>query len=1100
MTTKPLFWEMDGSPTTTVPNKTMTTTIAEPQTIKGTIQKVIHYSEDSGYTVAQLKLENLQNLKIVGVMPRLSSNESVEVTGIMEQTEKWGSQFKVTQCAINIPTDIEGFERYLASGVIRGVRHGMAKTLVQHFGTDIKDVLDKTPERLLEVHGISQNKMEIIAESWKAKTEARGIFMFLHSMGLTANMADKIYKHYKEKTIEKLKENPYRLADEIWGIGFSKADTFALKMGIKPIDPFRIKAGTLYTLTEATNQGHTYIPATELVIRVQNALRADVSDGDVAKAIKLLHDKGDVVGSNILLDGKATLVVYPTDLYEAEVAVSNWFGELAVDRADSRDMGSAENIMLDIKSLEAEQNITLSDEQRQSVLRSVTNKTVILTGGPGTGKCLGIDTPVMMFDGSIKPVQDIKVGEQVMGPDSKPRNVLSTTTGHGNLYKINPIKGDSWICNENHILTVRKSGTNKIWDTHIQGFLKEKRTKEYERAKLFQVPVEFGEQNTPIDPYFLGLWLGDGDKERPRITNNDVEIIQYLKEIAAVWGMRPKLAIDKRNGVSKISLTYKKGNKCNWVRNVLRGCVRDNQKFIPDVFLKNSRVNRLELLAGLIDTDGYLSGNGYEIATKYEMLKDGIAFLARSLGYRVSCKLTRKTIKSLNFEGYYWRLFITGDTINIPVKVARRKAYVRKQIKNVLNTGFKIEPIGPGDYYGFSLDGDSRFLLGDFTVTHNSTLSNITIRYFESKGMRVLLAAPTGRAAKRLSEVSGRRASTLHRLLEYSYEDPRNPFIKNQTNPLDCDVLLLDEVSMVDLWLFHQVIKALPKDAHFVMVGDDNQLPSVRAGAVLKDLIATNKVIVNRLTHIFRQDSTNLIALNAANINKGLPLMLPSTPEETAKSDFIFLERTENANILDTVLKLVTEILPRKGVDLNDIQILTPQKKGDLGTYLINKRVQEISNAQSDDKAELLIGGDAVFRVGDRVMQVRNNYGKDVFNGDIGFIQSIDEEDMVFLVEYSDKIVSYKWDEAEELILAYAQTIHKSQGGEYPIVVMVMTTSHHIMLYRNLFYTGVTRGKKLVFLVGDDKAVRRAILNDSQQARYSHLGNRINRYVEKAGL
>lgn len=745
----------------------MTATTTEQQTLKGTIQKVIHYTEDSGYTVAQLKLENLQNLKIVGVMPRLSSNESVEVTGIMEQTEKWGSQFKVTQCAINIPTDIEGFERYLASGVIRGVRHGMAKTLVQHFGTDIKDVLDKTPERLLEVHGISQNKMEIIAESWKAKTEARGIFMFLHSMGLTANMADKIYKHYKEKTIEKLKENPYRLADEIWGIGFSKADTFALKMGIKPNDPFRIKAGALYTLTEATNQGHTYIPATELVIRVQKALRADVSDGDVAKAIKLLHDKGAVVGSNILLEGKATLVVYPTDLYEAEVAVSNWFGELAVDRADSRDMGSAENILLDIKSLEAEQNITLSDEQRQAVLRTVTNKTTILTGFPGSGK---------------------------------------------------------------------------------------------------------------------------------------------------------------------------------------------------------------------------------------------------------------------------------------------------------------------------------------------TVISNIIIGYFESKGMRVLLAAPTGRAAKRLSEVSGRRASTLHRLLEYSYEDPRNPFIKNQTNPLDCDVLLLDEVSMVDLWLFHQVIKALPKDAHFVMVGDDNQLPSVRAGAVLKDLIATNKVIVNRLTQVFRQDSSNLIAMNAVNINKGLPLMLPSTPEETAKSDFIFLERTENANILDTVLKLVTEILPRKGVDLNDIQILTPQKKGDLGTYLINKRVQEISNAQSDDKAELLIGGDAVFRVGDRVMQVRNNYGKDVFNGDIGYIKSIDEEDQVFLVEYPDKIVSYKRDEVDELILAYAQTIHKSQGGEYPIVVMVMTTSHHIMLYRNLFYTGVTRGKRLVILVGNDKAIRRAILNDSQQARYSHLSNRINKYVEKAGL
>lgn len=743
----------------------MSTTTKTPaptlEKLTGIVERINYYAEDSGYTVAQVKQDNSRNtIKVVGVIqPKMTVNENVEMTGTWEENDKWGRQFKATSCVVRIPDTLEGFEKYLASGQIRGIKHGMARLIVNTFGEDTKKILDKDPTRLLEVPGIGKERMRLITESWQEKTEGREIFEYLHGLGLTVSAAKKIYDRYKKDTIAQILANPYQLAEDVWGIGFARADAIALKTGISPTAPYRIKAATLYTLTEASNTGHTYLPLVELIDATTGLLNVTIERTEVAKMVRELAQEVKVYYDK---DIKA---VYLASLYDAEVGAARWFSQSLVEATpfDATSDGpycdqAYTEIDADIRALEQEEGITLSDEQRTSVISAITNKTTILTGSPGTGK---------------------------------------------------------------------------------------------------------------------------------------------------------------------------------------------------------------------------------------------------------------------------------------------------------------------------------------------TQVSNFIIKYFESKNKIVMLAAPTGRAAKRLSEVSDRKALTIHRLLEFSFADKERPFKRHEYNPLIADVILLDEVSMVDIWLFHQVVRALPSHAHFIMVGDDNQLPSVKAGAVLKDLIATGKVPVMRLSKVFRQDTSNLIALNAQNINAGKALSIPKTPEEKKGSDFIFIECDTNEEIMATILQLALTDLPKHKIPFTDIQILTPQKKTEIGTYALNKAIQTQWNVADDSKKEMLSGGEVQFREGDRVMQVRNNYDKDVFNGDIGVLIEIDEEEDAFKVDYPDKIVVYKLDERDELILAYAQTVHKSQGGEYPVVIMPMSTSHYIMLYRNLFYTGVTRAKKLLIIVGQSKAIKQAINNNKQQHRYSYLGERV---------
>jgi replicative DNA helicase len=370
---------------------------------------------------------------------------------------------------------------------------------------------------------------------------------------------------------------------------------------------------------------------------------------------------------------------------------------------------------------------------------------ILFVSRPGRGKCLGKGTPILMHDGSIKKVEDVQVGDQVMGPDSMPRNVLSTTTGREKMYRVNPVKGESWTCNESHILSLKISSTmskkyqaGQIVNMSVREYL-DQSPKFKHQAKLWRTGVDFSEKKIPIDPYLIGLWLGDGLRNQPVISNPDLEVKEFLTQYCIDHGYN--LNDENRNNNNncpswRISNNYKGNDLTKFLREY---CYKDKQKTIPRDYLVNSRENRLNLLAGLIDTDGYLHNGCFEIITKYDSLKDNILFLARSLGFAAYAKVKIGRIKSINFVAEYWRINILGEISEIPTKIERKKAPKRKQIKDVLVTGFKLEDIGEDDYYGFSVDKDHLFLLGDFTVTHNSWLLIMILLYAWERGNRVLL-------------------------------------------------------------------------------------------------------------------------------------------------------------------------------------------------------------------------------------------------------------------------------------------------------------------------------------------------------------------------
>lgn len=358
---------------------------------------------------------------------------------------------------------------------------------------------------------------------------------------------------------------------------------------------------------------------------------------------------------------------------------------------------------------------------------------MFLHGGPGTGKCLGVDTPVMMFDGTVKPVQGVNAGDLLMGPDSRPRRVLTTAVGHGQLYRIQPVKGDAWVCNDVHILTLRNGTTGEVFDVSLDEYLANPNSRRHRKAKLMRSAVEFPAVSVGLDPYTLGAWLGDGSIRMPTIYNEDDEIIDYLVAIAPRYGIEAKVVDDGR--CRRVDLTGTHGNKHNPIRNDLMACVIDGGKRIPRQYLVNDRKTRLELLAGIIDTDGYLTSNCYEIVTMYDGLRDDLLALARGLGLAAYAKRKLGKIKATGFEGRYWKVMISGDIDMVPCKVERRKAAPRRQRKNALVTGFTATAIGNGDFYGFTLDGDGRFLLGDFTVTHNTMLTAAIANELRARGV-----------------------------------------------------------------------------------------------------------------------------------------------------------------------------------------------------------------------------------------------------------------------------------------------------------------------------------------------------------------------------
>lgn len=731
--------------------------------LAGYVEHIIYRNTDNGYTVLNL-VSGETEITCVGIFLTIAEGENIEATGDYTDHPTYGTQFKVVSFEEKAPEDQEAIERYLGSGAIKGIGLAMAARIVRRFKEDTFRIIEEEPERLVEVKGISERKAMEIASQVNEKRDLRQAMIFLQQFGITMNLAVKIYNKYGQEVYGILKENPYRLADDIEGVGFRTADDIAAKAGIRTDSDFRVRSGILYTLLQASGEGHTFLPKEELT----------------SKASELLGIDQEIIEKNYM--------------------------DLSIDRK----------------------------------------------------------------------------------------------------------------------IVMKQSG---------------------EQTQIYASSFYYMEANTAT----------------------------MLREL-------------------------------------------DNTYDVADAEIEQ-RIHKIEKQTGM-------ELDEHQVQAVKEAVRNGL-------------------------------LVITG---------------------------------GPG--------------------TGKTTTINTIIRYFELEGMDIFLAAPTGRAAKRMSETTGFEARTIHRMLELNGGMEGNAgFERNETNPLETDVVIIDEMSMVDITLMNSLLKAIAPGTRLILVGDINQLPSVGPGSVLKDIIQSETFNVVMLTKIFRQASTSDIIVNAHKINRGEEVSL-----DNKSMDFFFLKRYEADIIINVVLQLVKQKLP-KFVDATpyDIQVLTPMRKGLLGVERLNGILQHYLNPPDKSKREKE-HGDMVFREGDKVMQTKNNYqleweictkfgltvdkGMGIFNGDMGIIAEINDFAETMTVEFDEgRKVEYSYKLLDELELAYAITIHKSQGSEYPAVVIPLLSGPSMLMNRNLLYTAVTRARKCVTLVGNDTTFQQMIKNTSQQKRYSGLCDRIRESV-----
>ena len=747
--------------------------------LEATIEDIIFQNKDNGYTVCTVEYEG-EEISCVGEMSGIYPGEEVKIIGTWSTHPIYGRQIKVDMLERSMPKTVQGMEKYLASGVIKGIGARTAKKIVKHFGLDTFRIIEEEPLVLAQVNGISEKKAKEIGEVFHAQYELRRAMLFLQDYGITPTYAIKIYQQYKDQTTEVVKNTPYRLVEDIYGIGFRKADEIAAQVGIAREDPHRIKTGVLYLLTNFSNNGHTYMPRPMLL----------------EEAIKLLLP-----------------------------------------------------------------------ETYQDYLR-------------------------------------------------------------------------------------------------------------------------------------LGTF------ENPLVENALIE-----------------LAMNKQ------------------------------------IIIKNYENTACVFLAYLYHSEQLVARKLIDLASLYQ----------QDASVDVESELA-KTQKELKIE-----------------LVEEQKEAVR----HVLTNGVTVITGGPG--------------------TGKTTTINAILHMLEKAGEDVLLAAPTGRAAKRMSEATGMEAQTIHRLLEIGYmreDSNKQMFNRNEDNPLEADVIIVDEMSMVDITLMNALLKAVVEGQRLVLIGDADQLPSVGAGNVLKDIIASGRIPVVRLIQIFRQASKSAIVMNAHRINKG---EYPISNEKG--TDFFFMKRSVQEEVKDTIIELITTRLPKyQGFNsIKDIQILAPMRKGVLGVNELNKALQAALNPHHDLKPEKEYRG-TLFREGDKVMQIKNNYntpwkilgktgmsideGTGVFNGDCGIITAIKEDEELVVVTFEDsKVVEYEFNQLDELELAYAVTIHKSQGSEYPVVILPIHSGPPMLLSRNLLYTAVTRAKKMVVGVGLVETMQRMVDNNREIERYSSLGRHLKQML-----
>lgn len=716
-------------------------------TIYGLLEKIIYYNEENGFLVAKLQEKGKKELTtIVGNLSGVNPGESLKLTGRWVHNKRFGEQFQVERFEVTVPATLHGIQKYLGSGLIKGIGPIMAERIVRKFGLNTLEIIEKTPEKLSEVEGIGPKRIAMITKAWEEQREIKEIMIFLQGHGVSAAYSAKIYKQYGTRSIEMVKENPYRLAHDIHGIGFITVDKIAQNLGIDPNSLIRAKAGLIYVLNELSEDGHVYYPERDLIHKAREILKVDQEI--IIKAISELSLEREIFLEDLDPEGNHR-AVYLAPFYVAETGIAQRLRKLKESPSNIRPINPEKAI----EWVQQKLKIELAQRQKEAVLLAASSKVLIITGGPGTGK---------------------------------------------------------------------------------------------------------------------------------------------------------------------------------------------------------------------------------------------------------------------------------------------------------------------------------------------TTIIMAILRIFQQLKLRIFLAAPTGRAAKRMNEATGWEAKTIHRLLEYSPQ--KDGFKKDQYDPLEADVVIIDEASMVDTLLMNYLLKAIPSHTHLILVGDVDQLPSVGPGNVLRDIINSDIFTVVRLTEIFRQAQESMIVVNAHRLNQGeFPILKDGDKRE--KADFQFIHEEDPEKILDKILTLCSERIPERFRfhPIRDIQVITPMHKGIIGVSNLNVELQKRLNPDQPG----ITHGSRTFRLGDKVMQIVNNYDKEIFNGDIGWVSKINQEDREVTIDFDGRLIPYDYSDLDEVVLAYAISVHKSQGSEYPVVILPVVTQHYLLLQRNLIYTGITRAKKLVVLIGTKKALAIAIKNKKPQLRYTHLSERL---------
>lgn len=990
---------------------------------------------------------------------------------------------------------------------------------------DIVGCLDDytEPKEIFNV-GLEDYLIEEVITKLKNKVNSHPIKVcsFLLGLSFPHKTVDLIIKHYgpSDNLIDYVKRNPYDLI-VVEGLNFSRVDKIALeKLGFDESHPLRLEALVHHHLDSYCNKnGHLFVTLESFL---NSKFEVFIPVTKIKEYLKKL-----IIDKKIILEGKK---LYTLRNYQAETQSAAIIAQKITETSDYSFFKTIDpDEFIDgyerIQSMNVadgswkkmawgEKGFKLASQQKEVIYKFLKEKLMVITGLPGTGKCFAKDTPILMFGGYTKKVQDIVAGDILMGPDSKPRVVTELSHGYDDLYEVIPTKGNSYTVNSNHILSLRKSKKTKAYGNLKQGEILNIPLGEYigktDSFKGFfkgyhADAIYFPKIEVSIDPYILGYWLGDGHSSGCQITTQDEEITNYFENyVKSINTTSPIKHFFKRvkgsnsGKASTYSVTTQR--KAEYLREVPVARIERNlmlsslkqynlidNKHIPFDFKINSFNTRLALLAGIIDSDGEVSVNSRNtscsITLKNKEIIEDIISIAQSLGFAAFYKETYKACTNCDdtSKRLYHKALISGDLYKIPTQVSHKKFNKRKQIKNVLNQGIILKQQGKGEYFGFSVDGDHLFLLGDYTVVHNSTVTKSLVDISKSRGLKVGLMAPTGIAAKKLESICDHPANTIHRELGFD----GTSWGKSGKNPIDYDVIIVDEFSMVDQALLFQLLKALPTKEHIlIFVGDDAQLQSVAPGNVLRELVNCGKIPHVKLTEIFRQKDTSDIVLNAHLINRG------KTDLVSTKKDFVFVEIEDEGKILDNIMKIVDKFEDKDYT----YQILSPTYKGTLGVINLNNTMQEALNLNPSHV--FFKTNNYIFKIEDKVMVIKNDYSNNVYNGEQGIITSINKSSKKITIYINGGDVEYSFKDAYSMLtLDYARTVHKSQGQEYDYVIMPYVNNFSIQLQRNLLYTAITRAKKKVFMLGHRSALVKSIKNNTVSRRNTIFSSRISTFI-----